>query len=49
MKKDGTLLDPLRQFVTDKEYVKYYIASVVGWQHTIETYKVLHALKMWTV
>ena len=42
MKKDGSLLDPLRQFVSDKEYVKYYIGAVVGWQHTVETYKVLY-------
>ena len=42
MKVDGTLLNPLRQFITDKEYVKFYIGSVVGWQHTTETYKVLH-------
>ena len=42
MKVDGTLLNPLRQFITDKEYVKYYIGSVVGWQHTTETYRVLH-------
>ncbi|MYB29183.1 MAG: hypothetical protein F4X38_08590 [Acidimicrobiaceae bacterium] len=41
MKTDGTLFDPLRQFITDKEYVKYYIASIVGWQHTIKTYKIL--------
>ena len=43
MKVDGALLDPLRQFVSDKEYVKYYIGSVVGWEHTIETYKVLRS------
>ena len=30
LKLDGSLLDPLRQFVTDKEYVKYYVAGVVG-------------------
>ena len=43
MKTDGTLLDPARQFVTVKEYVKHYIASVVGWQHTIETYEILRS------
>ena len=42
MKIDGTFLNPLRQYISDKEYVKYYIGSVVGWQHTIETYEVLH-------
>ena len=44
MKTDGTLLDPLRQYISDKEYVKYYIGSVVGWQYNIETYQVLHSL-----
>ena len=43
MKKDGTFLDPIRQFVSDKEYVKYYIGAVVGPEHIIETYKVLRS------
>lgn len=43
MKIDGTLLDPIRQFISDKEYVKSYVASIVGWQHTIKTYRVLHS------
>lgn len=43
MKGDGTLFHPLRQLVTDKEYAKHYVASVVGREHTIETYKVLFA------
>ena len=30
IKLDGSLLDPLRQFITDKEYVKYYVSAVVG-------------------
>lgn len=41
MKVDGTFLDPLRQFVSDKEYVKHYIAAIVGRQHTLETFKIL--------
>ena len=41
MKTDGMLYDPLRQLVTDKEYAKYYVAGVVGREHTIETYQVL--------
>ena len=41
LKVSGELQDPLRIFVTDKEYVKYYIAGVVGQQYTIETYQVL--------
>ena len=38
---DGTLLHPLRQFVTDKEYVKHYITSTVGREHTLETFDIL--------
>ena len=45
MKFDGTLLDPLRQFVSDKEYVKHYIAGVVGQQYTVETYQVLRSFR----
>ena len=41
VKLDGSLLDPLRQFVTDKEYVKYYVAGVVGKEYTLETFEVL--------
>ena len=41
LKVDGTLLDPMRQFVSDKEYVKHYISAVVGRQFTLETLQVL--------
>ena len=41
MKVDGSLLDPLRQFVSDKEYVKYYIASTVGSEYVMETIQIL--------
>lgn len=41
LKIDGSLLDPLRQFVTDKEYVKHYIAGVVGNEYTLKTFEVL--------
>ena len=43
LKVDGTLKDPLRIFVTDKEYAKYYVDSVVGSQHVIETYGIVRA------
>ena len=43
LKLDGSLLDPLRQFVTDKEYVKYYVAGVVGDAYTLETFDVLRS------
>ena len=41
LKIDGTLHDPLRQFITDKEYVKQYVAGLVGKQYTLETYDIL--------
>ena len=41
LKVDGTLLDPMRQFVSDKEYVKHYISAVVGRQFTLETLQVM--------
>ena len=41
LKVDGTLLDPLYQFVSDKEYAKYFISAVVGRQFTLKTLQVL--------
>ncbi|MCY3947151.1 MAG: ATP-grasp fold amidoligase family protein [Anaerolineaceae bacterium] len=41
LKVDGTLLDPMYQFVCDKEYAKYYISAVVGRQFTLKTLQVL--------
>ena len=41
MKLDGTLLEPLRQYVTDKEYVKDYVATIVGREYTIKTYRIV--------
>lgn len=43
IKTDGTLLDPLRQFISDKEYVKLYVAVQAGQQHAVKTYGVLHS------
>ena len=43
IKADGRLLDPLYQFLTDKEYAKGYIAGVLGPGFTPETYKVLRS------
>ena len=43
IKTDGTLLDPLRQFISDKEYVKLYIAIHAGHQYAVKTYGVLHS------
>ena len=41
IKTDGTLLDPLRQFISDKEYVKLYVAMQAGQQHAVKTYGIL--------
>ena len=41
LKTDGSLLDPLCQFVTDKEFAKLYIAHTVGPDYLPETYRVL--------
>ena len=41
LRNDRSLLVPLHQFVTDKEYIKHYVASVVGWQYTLRTLAIL--------
>ena len=43
IKTDGSLLDPLCQFVTDKELAKLYIESTVGPGYAPETYRVLRS------
>ena len=37
LKADGSLYDPLRQFITDKEHVKSYVVATVGKEYTIPT------------
>ena len=44
MKVDGSLLDPPRQFVSDKEYVKTYIRWVVGEKYALITYQILKTM-----
>ncbi len=41
LKVDGSLLDPLCQFVTDKEFAKLYVEQALGPGWTPETYAVL--------
>ena len=41
VKTDGSLLDPLCQFVTDKEFAKVYVESAVGPGYAPETWRVL--------
>ena len=43
LKADGSLTDPLRQFITDKEYAKYYVAGIVGWKYAMQTFAVLRS------
>ena len=43
LRVDGSLLDPLRQLVSDKEYVKLYASGIVGRRHVTETLKVLRS------
>ncbi len=42
LKAGGTAYDPRIQYLTDKEYAKQYISSVVGNNYTTETYRILH-------
>ena len=44
IKTDGSLLDPLCQFVTDKEFAKLYIQNMVGPDYLLETYRVLRSV-----
>ena len=41
LKLSRALSDPLRQFITDKEYVKQYIRGSVGEEYTLTTFAVL--------
>jgi len=41
LKTSEELLNPLRVFVSDKEYVKFYIKSVIGDKYNVPTLKIL--------
>lgn len=43
LKSSGELRDPLRVFVSDKEYVKIFVRSIVGEGYNVPTYKVLQS------
>jgi hypothetical protein len=43
MKVDGSLYDPVRQFITDKEYVKDFVAARVGSEYVVPTLAVLRS------
>lgn len=42
MKIDGTLLDPMLQFVTDKVYGKVFVSAMVGEQYVMKSLQVLN-------
>ena len=44
MKVDGTLLDPLRQLITDKEYVKLYVSQKIGDKYNVKTFDILRKI-----
>src|SRR5207344_2990992 len=44
IKTTDEILDPLRVFVTDKEFVKLYIKAVVGDEYNIPTFAVLRSI-----
>ena len=41
LRTSGALYDPLRQFVTDKEFVKLYVAATVGARYNVRTFRIL--------
>ena len=45
MKTTNELIDPLRVFVSDKEFVKLYIKAVAGDQFNVPTVKILHTVE----
>jgi hypothetical protein len=45
IKTSDEILDPLRVFVSDKEFVKLYVKAVAGDQYNVPTIKVLHSIE----
>ena len=41
LRTSGALYDPLRNFVTDKEFIKLYIAATVGARYNVRTLRIL--------
>lgn len=41
LKIGGALSDPLRQYLSDKEYMKHYVSRIVGTEYVVETHRVL--------
>lgn len=45
IKTTDEITDPLRVFVSDKEFVKLYVKAVVGDQYNVPTIKILHSVE----
>jgi len=45
IKTTDEIIDPLRVFVTDKEFVKLFVKAVVGDQYNVPTITVLHTME----
>lgn len=45
IKTTDEIIDPLRVFVSDKEFVKLYVKAVAGDQYNVPTIKVLHTIE----
>ncbi len=45
IKTTDEIIDPLRVFISDKEFVKLYVKAVVGDQFNVPTIKVLHTIE----
>lgn len=45
IKTTDELIDPLRVFVSDKEFVKLYVKAVAGDQFNVPTIKILHTIE----
>lgn len=43
LKTSTEIINPLRVFITDKEFGKFYIKSVVGDEYNVPTYKILNS------
>lgn len=45
IKTSDEIIDPLRVFVSDKEYVKLFVKAVVGDQYNVPTIKIFHDIE----
>ena len=45
IKTSKELIDPVRVFVSDKEFVKLFVKAVAGDQYNVPTIKILHTIE----